>query len=292
MKPFYMILLLIVLTIMFSCSSEKKEKDSTYFQFNVSVLLDLSDRIDPNLHPDQIARDKEIIKKVLELVKNNIKHKGTFNSFDKFKIMFYPKPDNPQLFELASNLNFDLEKLEPKGKKLLFKELNQKVSENLDLLYSSAMEKSKFNGSDIWRFFKDEVKDKCIIDKEGYRNYLIILTDGYIYWKYTMNQDGNRYSYITPKSSQIQKFRGSLNWLDTFDKGDYGLIKIDLDISKLSVLVAEVNPVKKHPEDYDVIKKYLSKWFQEMNIAEENYKIIKTDVPTYSKPVVENFFKK
>jgi len=282
---------ILFLLINISCTPEKKEIDSDYIQLNVSILLDLSDRIDPKNNDKQNDRDKKIIEKILRVVEENVKKKGTFNSMDKFRIMFYPKPDVDELSELATNLNFDLELLEPREKKLLFKNLKQQMNLNLDKLYSLASNSSSYLGSDLWYFFKDEISNKCIIDNKNYKNILIVLTDGYIYWKYTKQQNGNRFTFITGNSEQISRFRGKNDWEVEFDKGDFGLIKIPNDYSKLHVLVAEVNPEKEHPEDFDIIKKYLSKWFEEMNISADNLLILKTDVPTYTEPVIEKFMK-
>lgn len=282
--------ILIAISILaFACSENNETTISKDKHLNITILIDLSDRITTKIAPFQIERDKELIKSILGVVKERIKKKGTFTSNDKINFMFYPQPNSTNISSLASTLNFDLSKIEPQERKKLYQRIDSLYSVNLDKLYNMALDSKKFDGADIWRFFKDEVKEKCIIDKANYSNILIIFTDGYIYWKNTMFNQGNRFSYLLPKADHLVRFRSKSNWEEEFDKLDFGLIPVQKNLSDLKILVLEVNPHNYHPEDYDIIKKYLSKWFSEMGINESNFKILKTDLPVYTKPIVESF---
>ena len=77
-----------------------------------------------------------------------------------------------------------------------------------------------------------------------------------------------------------------------YDEKEYGMINIGKQIKDLNVLVLEVNPIEKYPQDFDIIKKYLSKWFNEMGIKEQKYKILKTAYPVSTKPIINAFLSK
>lgn len=278
-----------VFILAISCSENNETKILEEKHLNITILIDLSDRITAKIAPFQIERDKELIKSILGVVKERIKKKGTFASNDKINFMFYPQPNSSNISSLASTLNFDLSRLEPQERKTLYQRMDSLYSVNLDKLYNLALASKSFDGADIWRFFKDEVKEKCIFDKADYSNVLIIFTDGYIYWKNTMFNQGNRFTYLLPTADHLVRFRSRTYWEEEFDKLDFGLIPAQRNLSNLKVLVLEVNPHNSHPEDYDIIKKYLSKWFSEMGITESNFKILKTDLPIYTKPIVESF---
>ena len=79
-------------------------------------------------------------------------------------------------------------KLENKGRKEVYDSITDLYSKNLENIYQETIETSAWEGSDIWRFFKDDVKDFCIEKDTTYRNILIILTDGYLYHKQSVLQ--------------------------------------------------------------------------------------------------------
>jgi hypothetical protein len=56
------------------------------------------------------------------------------------------------------------------------------------------------------------------------------------------------------------------------------------------VLVLEVNPSKVHRNDDEIIKRYWGDWFENMNV--ERYKILTTDVPENTKPMINEFLNK
>lgn len=288
----FLIFFLFALTFLFQKCGDSSDVNVLQRQYNVSILIDLSDRIKPEISQYQIQRDKELIKAILNVVKSSILQKGAFNSEDRINILFYPQPDESNIAGMADVLNFDLSKLEPREKKILIRDIDSVYDENLSLLYEMALNRNTFDGSDIWRFFKDEVKEKCIVDKSNYDNFLIILTDGYIYWKNTMLNDGNKFSYILPTANHVIKFRSNINWKKEFKEGNYGLIPATTGLNNLKILMLELNPAKQHPDDYDILSAYLSDWLKYMGVSEGNYKILKTDLPVYIKPIIESFLTK
>jgi len=290
-------LLIIVMLFQF-CSYEKvneekskSEKSSNYKNLNVSILIDLSDRISSKLNPEQYAKDINIVSYVVDAFKSYLNKKGVVQSEDKIKTIFYPTLNYEIYQEIADSLNVDFGKYEFKERKEIFNRISQIYKNNLKKLYSFATKARSYEGSDLFNYFKHRVVDDCISNDSNYINILIILTDGYIYHQNSKYRNGNRFSYLVQKADHVKYFRALENWEEIFDKEDYGLIKLNNDLSKLYILAAEFNPSENSPKDFDILKKYWSKWFEEQNMKPEQYKILRTDLNTLNRDLIYEFFK-
>ncbi|MCX7874617.1 MAG: hypothetical protein N2321_00460 [Melioribacteraceae bacterium] len=287
------LLLLLLIVFLISCdNNENKNITDNYKNLNVTILIDLSDRISLAKHPDQSEKDINIISSVVDNFKNFLSRKGVVNSDDKIKVIFYPTLNYEIYQSICDSLNIDFSTYEFHQRKKIYNSISQLYNKNLSKLYSLASKAKTFEGSDIFNYFKHRVVDDCIINDSNYINVLVLLTDGYIYYKNCKDSVKNRFSYILPESYQIKRFRKSNNWEDYFNKNDFGLIKIDNDLSNLNILVAEIDPIHHSPKDFDIIKKYLSKWFDEQKVDPNNYKILKTDLTSINKNLVNNYFEK
>jgi hypothetical protein len=259
-------------------------------QLNISILLDLSDRIDPITSPEvpeHYERDIANIKHITALFVKDMASRGTFMSKGKLKVIFSPRPQDANVNIFAENLNVDLSKMQNKQKKEVYDNLTTIFPDNLLKIYESTISAKRWIGSDIWRFFKNDVKDYCVSDQSNYRNILIIFTDGYIYHADSKDKSKNRYSYILP--SNINQFRNNPNWESDIKKNDFGLIAKRSDLENLEVLVLEVSPSPTNKNDEDIIKTILSKWFDEMKV--KRYAIFNSDLPEYTKQRIEDFIK-
>lgn len=260
-------------------------------QLNVTVLLDLSDRVEPSKYPaspEHADRDIEIVKYLTHLFKDEMEDKGAYMAKGKMKVIFSPRPEDSEINEIASRLNVDLSKQpNAQAKKKVFDSIEETFNENLRDIYSKVIETKKYPGSDVWRFFKNDVKDYAIDRDSNYRNVLVVLTDGYLFHTDSRNVEGNRTAHLTPQSLQARGLRGN-NWRANFDDRDFGYITSRNDLENLEILVLEVNPTPGHKSDEDVIKAYLSKWFDEMGV--NKYKIYNSDLPEYTKSRIDDFF--
>jgi hypothetical protein len=297
---------LLIITVFFvSCGVEdnkKPETDTTVAgaykqekQLNINILWDLSDRIDPSKNPsspEHYQKDIEIIKDMTEIFKKDMDHKGAYSAKGKIRVFFTPTPSDNNINTIAQNLTKDLSIYKGEGasklKRAVYDTLTQEFVSNANKIYSLTLENNKqtkdWDGSDIWRFFKNDA-DKVIENDTSYRNILIILTDGYIYHKDSKSRDGNKTQYILPET--LKPFRNKNNWQELFDKNNYGLMSTGRKLENLEVLVLEVTPSKENRNDEDYIKAYLKKWFNEMGI--KKYEIYSTDIPTYTKKRIESF---
>jgi hypothetical protein len=289
------IIILFILFIINGCKTTVENKKLIRpYHLNISVLLDLSDRIDTikfSKQPQQYLRDISAVEIIVKYFKEYISQpeKGTFNSNDKLKIYFHPVPNDPEIANIAQKLYIDLEEIDIPEKKKIFKELDSVFTENLKKIYFKTMEEKKYIGSDIWRFMKDEVMMKCIEKDTTFRNILIIITDGYIYWEHNKLNLNNRFNYITGAFSHFNQFRDPILLSSKFDNDDYGFIKVQENLDNLEILVLEVSPPIEYPQDFDIIKKYWTKWFDEMRV--KKYDIEKTDLPINTKNNIYYFLR-
>ncbi|MFB6340951.1 hypothetical protein ACE1ET_04490 [Saccharicrinis sp. FJH62] len=255
-------------------------------QLNISILLDLSDRISPKINPDAKKNDIENIRTITEFFKTNMSNLGAYKAKGKIRLFFSPPPSNDNINSIVNRLNIDCSKMDNKGRKEVYDNIADLYSKNLENIYQETIETSAWEGSDIWRFFKDDVKDFCIEKDTTYSNILIILTDGYLYHKQSVFNNKNRFSYLLG-TSNLKQYRKQ-NWEELIEQNDFGIKTERNDLSNLEVLVLEVkaeNPNNKIDED---ILRYLwKKWFKEMNITHNE--VYPSALPANTKTRIESF---
>ena len=279
--------------LFFSCKeepkNEKKEtavKSSVSENYNISILVDLSDRIslkkNPNPTMEIYQRDLGYIKTISEAFTQHLKSKKMRQIDDKMQLFFNPEPENPEINSISKQLRITVDK--NNASKKFLNSINNTYSSKTALIYESAIKDDKYIGSDIWNFFDSKVQDQCI-EKE-YRNILIILTDGYMFYEGTQIKDGNSSNYLTP---QLIKQNGlnTNDWQKKFEDKKLGFIKIDTDLSNLEVLVLGINPSKNNPYEEKVIKEYWSKWLADMKI--KHFEIKNADLPSNMDKIIKDF---
>lgn len=259
-------------------------------QLNITILLDLSDRIEPTKYPsspEHFERDIEIVNYFTEVFKKDMQARGAFKANGKLKVIFSPRPEDTEIMDIVSNLNIDLTNAKnTKEKKEIFDNVSSKFKENLAKIYSKTIETKKYIGSDTWRFFKNDVEDFCIDTDDKYRNILVVLTDGYIYHKDSRDVSKNRSAYLTPEFIANKKLR-NVDWKERIEKGDYGYITFDKQLNNLDILVLEISPTPNFKNDEDIIKAYLTKWFEEMKV--NKFELYNSDIPQYTKARIDKF---
>jgi len=278
--------------------SEQKLKDNKNKEadnYNISILLDLSDRvIEPPMEPSQKERDLEIVSSVIDIFRGNMRKKGKHLAKDKLRVIFSPAPLDPNVNNIASRLSVDLSEMDNPSKGEVYDNVEKDFEDGLKEIYNLTIDNSRWLGSDIWRFFKYDV-DLCIEQDPSFKNILIIVTDGYLYHEQSEgvkdSDHKNRTAFITPKYLERKGFWNNSNWRNKFDKEDFGLISHDRNFENLDVLVLEINPSSEHRDDQDIIRAYLVKWFEEMGISSPSLAIYDTDLPVNTKKRIERFFK-
>lgn len=238
---------------------------------NISVYIDLSDRLMRELNPSQMDRDTAIVNHLIDLYVNDcIKNGKIIDSKNHFQVFFYPAPNSSEIAQLAKGLNVDLSKTAVGQKKVKLVEMKDRFQTNLAQIYTDAINDKKWVGSDIWSFFSNGEVDKLCI-REGYRNILVILTDGYLYATNNKIKEGDAYSYILPQ---------------TLSDPNASLIAKRKGLKDLEVLMLEVNPFD--PKQGTVMTSVLEKWFKDMEVG--NYVVSETALPVNTEVCIDSFF--
>ncbi len=270
---------------------EGRQMDTLNF-VNLTVLLDLSNRIDSAQHPDQIQRDTLIIRNVLNNFSDQVRKNGYIYSKDKIQVLIAPQADNKPI---TFNPHIDIEEIS-KSNKIVRQVLQESETEFIKEIKDIYSSKQVFTGADIWTFFKDFPEtnyiQKSYAEKGNdnsvflkFHNKMIIITDGYL------NFEPRIQTVRTTNNScmQMEPMRHDKNWEQNFVKFKLKPIA-GKNFQNLEVLLLEVNPI--HPEinlyESEIIDAYWRQWFADMNIgyaplhqASEGIPLINSTVKTF-----------
>ena len=255
-----------------SCISNNEEETPASKPLNISIYLDLSDRLVRDLTPDQTYRDTAIINYLVDYFKSKTLGPAILKSENKMKVFFYPTPNSSEISTLANGLNVDIAMKEGVQKRMALEEMKSVFQENLRQIYEETIKEKNWVGCDIWGFFsKKKVDNLCV--KPNARNVIVILTDGYIFHEDNKIQEGDKYSFITPKvMSKVESLIDRRNG--------------DLKGKGLEVLMLEVNPTD--PKHYDKMENILETWFTSMGV--EKFVMAETDANlTNTETIIKNF---
>lgn len=255
---------------------------------NVSILIDLSDRISPEKYPNQTMeyylRDVGYITSIAEAFTDHIQTKKVRQADDKIQLFFDPAPYNPQINSISKELKIEVDK--NNISKDIIKTVNQKYAVKPLELYKLAIEDNNYVGSDTWKFFKNKINDYCI--DETHRNILVLLTDGYIYFKDSKIREGNVTTYLSPELIRANGLNKP-DWSEKMGSEKMGFIKANNDLSNLEILVLGINPDTKNPYEDEVIKAYWTKWFEVMKV--KRYEIRTSELPSNMDKIIKDFIK-
>lgn len=291
--------IVIIIAIFNSCQSntadEKgkqlsavKQTNSGKQNLNISILIDLSDRIDPgkNANPsmEYYKRDLGYIESVSEGFEKHLLSKQTRQIDDQIQVFFEPEPLNSGINTLAKKLKLSFTKGTTTKDAIL--QVSPQYISSTNEIYKLAIKDKTYVGSDIWGFFKNKINDYCI--KPNHRNILFILTDGYIFHKDSKFMEGNRSSYLNPELIRALKLNTS-DYKNKIQKAGYGFVKANDDLSELEVFVLGINPNKRNPFESDVIKEYWNKWLTEMKVKSSAIKLAPADLPSNLDPIIKKY---
>ena len=254
------------------CNGTVTPPPGSTLPLNISVYLDLSDRLTRELTPNQMERDTAIINHLIDIFIEDCATNGKIvNSKSHFQVFFYPSPSSSNIAQLAKGLNVDMAKTDIKQKKRELMDMKSRFQTNIYQIYSDAISEKKWIGSDIWGFFSNKEVDKLCVRK-GYRNILVILTDGYLFHSGNKVKEGDAYSYILPQT--LQNPNASL------------IVRRD-GLTDLEVLMIEVNPYT--PKERDVLISTIEKWLNEMEVRK--FVVSETALPVTTEIYIDNFIK-
>ncbi|MDQ8003372.1 MAG: hypothetical protein REI64_01155 [Pedobacter sp.] len=294
-KYFHLVLLaaaLIILTLANSCNSEpqKAAKQTAISNqkhaknLNLSIFLDLSDRIDPKKYPSETMeiyqRDLGYIKSLAEAFQNHVNKTKISSMNETMQLFFEPEPKSKEINDLAKEMRFVFDKSTATPDKIT--SITPIYASSAEQIYQVALKENKFIGADIWSFFKNKVKDQCILPE--HHNVLVIITDGYMYHQENKLKVDNKTSYLNPELIRTAQLNHS-DFAQRMDDAKIGFIPATSGLQDLKVLVIGINPQKGKDFEEDIIKKYWADWFMQMGITDFQIKGI--DLPTYMDTIIK-----
>lgn len=268
------IAILLEIVAVSSCGGNQKKDVVTLQPLNISVYLDLSDRLIRDLTPNQTYRDTAIINYLVDYFRNQTLGPAILESENKMKVFFYPTPNDTEISTLAQGLSVDIGSKQGVEKRKALDEMKGIFQNNLAQIYEETLKEKRWVGCDIWDFFSNKKVDNLCV-KSGARNILVILTDGELWYGGTTKSDGKGgFNYIQPStlsnpdSYLIDERKGELN-----GKG-------------IEVLMLEINP--RQPNQRNKMEEVLQNWFSAMGI--EKFVVAETDANlTNTQTIIKNF---
>ena len=254
-----------------TCKSDGEESGSPPSKtMNIVVLLDTSDRISKEKHPDQTQKDIEIVRGIVTQFEKLVLDHLAESSVIKYPHrLAFVVPDQPKVPQVPLKI---MEKLtiEDSGKQNSYPEF-QKQRDALflaiDELYKF-VEGQKQTGSDIWDWFRARA-DYYL---QGDQNYIICLSDGYLNFDPDIEAKRRKRTFM-----QVGKLRNEPNWKEEIQA--QGLLAIGRDLSRYNVkfLMVEIalRRDKKtdviYTQDFDIIKEYWETWLTSMGITNSKF---------------------
>jgi hypothetical protein len=254
--------------LLFGCDSDadtRAENGKPLVRKNYVVLLDLSDRL---LTEAQVQNDLEVIKQVMDQFVQTVKINLYVASHDRIKIVIAPQENSPVSAQAFHKILYlDMGQV-PLNEKRNVEHAVEQLYAQVEQLYARAAsyeKREQYQGADIWKYFNDQLEfDFTTDNRYTDRNYLVVLTDGYLdFEQYNgRRKEGNRYASTRFVSTLARKHN---TWEQAFEQQDYGILALkDKDFSNLQVLVLEVSPHADY--HYEILKATWQKWLKEAHI--------------------------
>ena len=243
----------------------KKQK----ITYNFILLIDLSNRVSAKKFSDQVEKDLSLLDQIFNFFEKKIASDLYIYAQDSMKITILP---NNAASSMSSELDFtiDYSQIGIHNKRDYFSQKKKLIQSELNKIYQDASKKV-YLSADIWKFFKEDLSYYLKKSNPNTQNFLFIITDGYMYSKTNICSKQNRYTYIL--SRNLSKFRNNNEWEKLFDSNDYAFLSVNKKFSSLNVLLLEVKPLEFFYNEFDIMKKFWSKWFKEMDI--QQFEILK-----------------
>ena len=192
---------------------------------NYVVLLDLSDRLINN--PSQTDIDTSAIRAVFEKFEAVVRMHLVVKSKDKFSIRIIPqKSSKLPINDFENSLTIDLGSYNAAQKLIKLNEFRDKLGATIKMLYQQAYlgnKSSDYFGVDIWQYFKEQINTDI---KDGYKNDIIVLTDGYFDFEDKSRGLINE-NESTATTHLMNKLRSS-NWKKIAEENNIGIIPVTL----------------------------------------------------------------
>ncbi len=255
---------------------------------NISILLDLSDRIDSvkysNPAMEYYRRDLGYVESIARAFTNHCLNKKVVTMDDRLQVFVEPTPASSEINQWLNELKIDVNR--GNVTKEILSAIVPTYQENLEKIYRSTIREHVYPGSDIWGFFDEKAVDYCV--KPNHRNILFVLTDGYLYYKHNQRvSDDGKSNRLIPQDLDSKGLLGN-NWKEEVDRQGYGfIVSNESGLEELEVFVIGLNGYKKSPYAEDVIKHFWTNWMDGMGV--KGYKLKSSDLPSNMDELISDY---
>lgn len=268
---------------------------------NISIFLDLSDRISPKTFPktsmEYWERDLGYISSISEAYYNHIRNKKLNFINDRIQLFCQPTDGIPKVDEIRRKLDKPFSKANADLDNIC--SIIQDYQSETKVLYEGVLSlressvngrKNDYPGSDIYDFFKSKVKDYCV--KENHRNILFILTDGYMFISgANIKNSENKSTHILSSHLKDWGFNKN-NYKSKIENEGYAFQVPVTGLENLEVFVIGIRP--ENNWELDVLNTYWSNWLKEMgvkNFQDDNWGryLKQADLPSEVDNLIQDF---
>lgn len=267
-KTNFIVVMYILFLIFINVShSDSKASDSP---LNIIVIIDTSDRVSKEKHPDQRQRDIEILKEIVDrfykLVEPTIMKGGTIKTPHSltFVVPSQLKTQNPSN-EIINKLTIEAPK--KRSENPGFQKRKEELIDAISQLYDHVQQNPQ-TGSDIWDWFRSQAKPSF---SRNHQNLIICLSDGYL--NFDIDIEAER-----PKGTcmRIGALRDDPDAVKKIKNGSEGLLPVgDFSDFKTKFLMLEIRLREKNGvkffRDFVIIQTYWKTWLNAMGIKEIDF---------------------
>jgi hypothetical protein len=220
-------------------------------RIEVVVLVDLSDRLQPNKNPLQRDRDTAIVRVITEEFAAVVRRNRYLFSRDRLRMVFVggeAPPMEPRVDVEAMNAS----------RRVVVRELPNELSRfRTEASAALFAPRRNYVGADFWSWFRYTGPRQLVGDPAHLQRRIIILTDGYL-----------EFSQSVPRESgtamRMDLLRGRRDWATIFPR--YRLAPVGYKFANTKVLILELAP--RRPEvntsEQAILERYWSDWFGAM----------------------------
>ncbi len=283
MKRINVVVVVYILFLIFLNVSHSDSKASDA-PVNIIVIIDTSDRVSEEKHPDQRERDINILKEIIDqfyrLFENEIKTGKIKNRKLNFVV---PKQPNTEGIprEIMKKLTITAPKRRSGNPE--FQRKKEVLIEAVSKLYDHVQQHPQ-TGSDIWDWFRAQAEPSFW---ENHRNLIICLSDGYLNFDNNIEARRPKGTYM-----RVGALRDDPEAVKKIKNGSEGLRPVgpfsDFNIKflMLEIRLREENGVR-HFQDFDIIQAYWETWLNTMGIKDTE--LFEQLDPGGLKNMIENF---
>ena len=284
MKRINVVVVMYILFLIFSNVSHSDSKASDA-PVNIIVIIDTSDRVCKEKHPNQRERDIDILKEVVDqfykLVEPTIMKGGTIKTPHKLTFAVPKQARTKHPDKIIERLTITAPKKRSENPE--FQKKKKELIDAIPELYDHIQQHPQ-TGSDIWDWFRTQAYSTFLKD---YQNLIICLSDGYL--NFDINIEANRRKGTYMKAGALRDDPEAVNKIKNGSEGLHPVGHFsDLNIKflMLEIRLREDDGVK-HFQDFDIIRAYWETWLNTMGIKDT--KFFEQLDPGGLKNMIENF---